>query len=84
MRKITSSELQRQIGAQLDAAQRQPVVIASNGRERAVLLSMDEYERLKRRDREVLDVGQLSDDDLAAIGAAQAPAEASRYDHEDD
>jgi len=83
MLKITSSELQRHIGAQLDAAQREPVVIASNGRERAVLLSMDEYERLKRRDREVLDVGQLSDDDLKAIGTARAPAEAERFDHED-
>ena len=83
MLKITSSELQRQIGAQLDAAQREPVVIASNGRERAVLLSMEEFRRLKRRDREVLDVGQLSDDELAAIRASEPPAEASRFDHED-
>lgn len=73
MQKITSSELQRRIGAQLDAVQREPIVIASNGRDRAVLMSMEEYRRLKRRDREVLDVGKLTDDDLAAIRAAEHP-----------
>lgn len=83
MLKISSSELQRQIGAQLDAAQREPIMIASNGRERAVLLSVEEFRRLKRRDREVLDVGEMTDDDLAAIRAAEPPAEASRFDHED-
>ena len=84
MQKITSSELQRQIGTQLDTVQREPVMIASNGRERAVLLSVAEYNRLKRRDREVLDVGELTDEDLAAIQSAEPPVEAKRFDHEDD
>lgn len=68
MLKITSSELQRRIGAQLDAAQREPIVIVSNGRERAVLVSVEEYRRLKQRDREF----GLADEDLAAAQADAA------------
>ena len=84
MLKITSSELQRQIGAQLDAAQRGPVVIASNGRERAVLISVEEFKRLKRRDRVAYHVTELTDDELGAMAASEPPAEALQFDHEVD
>jgi PHD/YefM family antitoxin component YafN of YafNO toxin-antitoxin module len=32
----------------------QPVVVARNGRERTVMISVEEYNRLKRRDRRVM------------------------------
>jgi hypothetical protein len=32
----------------------QPVAVTRNGRERTVLISVEEYHRLKRRDRQVL------------------------------
>jgi hypothetical protein len=37
---------------------------------------------LTRRDREVLDVGELSDADLAAIACAEVPAEYAYLDAE--
>lgn len=45
-------------------------------------LSADEYARLKRRDRRVVRTGDLSDDDVAAIGAAEVPADFAHLDAE--
>ncbi len=57
---------------------KQPVSITRNGRERLIVLAVEEYQRLKRRDREVLRVGDLSDADLAAIAATETDP---RNDH---
>lgn len=75
MRQLTVSELQRNIGAAQDLADKEPVFITRNGREKYVLLSADEYHRLKRRDREVLGIEELSEQDVRAIAAAEVPAE---------
>lgn len=75
MRQLTVSELQRNIGAAQDLADKEPVSITRNGREKYVLLSADEYHRLKRRDREVLGIEELSEQDVRAIAAAEVPAE---------
>jgi len=40
-----------------------------------MLLSVEESWRIERRNREVLDVEQLSDADLEAIAAAKVPVE---------
>lgn len=42
----------------------------------------NDYDRLKRRDREVLRVAALSPEDIEVIAAAKLPAEASAFDHE--
>jgi prevent-host-death family protein len=75
MYQLTVSELQRNIGAAQDAADKEPVFITRNGREKYVLLSAEEYHRLKRRDREVLGVEELSEEDVRAIAVAEVPAE---------
>jgi prevent-host-death family protein len=80
MQSLTVSELQRNIGAAQDSADREPVFITRNGREKYVLLSIDEYRRLKRRDREVLGVDQLSEEDIRAIALAEVPAEYAYLD----
>jgi len=72
---VTVSELQRNIGAAQDAADKAPVFITRNGREKYVLLSADEYHRLKRLDREVLGIEQLSEQDVRGIALAEVPAE---------
>lgn len=64
---VTAAEFQRHFGRYQDEALTQPMAITRNGRERLVMLSADEYRRLKRRDREVLRAGDLSDADLEAI-----------------
>jgi prevent-host-death family protein len=52
--KVSAAEFQSNIGRYRDLALRQPVAVTRNGRESCVLLSTEEYRRLKRRDREVL------------------------------
>ncbi len=47
----TAGDLVRQFSHYSDLALIEPVVVTKNGRARHVLLSVDEYERLKRRDR---------------------------------
>lgn len=47
MHTISSSELKQSFGATLDAAQRGPVVIKKHDRDVAVLISMDEFDKLR-------------------------------------
>jgi PHD/YefM family antitoxin component YafN of YafNO toxin-antitoxin module len=57
-------------------------MVTRNGRERVVLISADEFKRLKRRDREVLRAEDFTAADLEAIRKAAPPAEATSFDHE--
>lgn len=82
MQRITSREFQRNFGRFQDEALKSPLLITRNGRDRLVILSVDEYERLKRRDRQALAVEELSDAEIEAIRDAEPPAEAARYDCE--
>ena len=79
---ISSGDFLKSYGRIVETAQREPVSITSHGRERLVLLSADEYHRLKRYDRAALFPWELSAEDLAALEVAEAPAEAARFDHE--
>lgn len=47
MKSIPATEAKNRLGAVLDAAQREPVVIRRQDRDVAVLLSMTDYERLR-------------------------------------
>lgn len=75
MHQFTVSDLQRNIGDIQDAALKEPVSITRNGREKYVLLTAEEYRRLKRRDREVLGIEELSHQDVNDIAAARVPDE---------
>ena len=47
----TAGELVRQFSHYSDIALARPVMVTKNGRPRTVLLSIEEYERLKQRDQ---------------------------------
>jgi prevent-host-death family protein len=79
---ITSAEFQRNFGRYQDAALTEPVAITRNGRERIVVLAVDEYHRLKRRDRQVLGLEDFTGADLHAIRAADSPPDAAAFDPE--
>jgi PHD/YefM family antitoxin component YafN of YafNO toxin-antitoxin module len=79
---VPAAEFERNTGTYQDRALIEPVFVTRNGREKTVLLSVEEYRRLKRRDREVLAVSQLSDEDLNAIALAEMPAEFNHLDAE--
>lgn len=75
MRTPTTVELQRELAEGEVLVTDEPVTITRQGREELVLLSIEEYLRLKRRDQEALLVEELSDEDLDAIGKAKVPSE---------
>jgi len=64
---VSLTEFQRKVGLYEDQARRQPVHLMKNGRKDLVLLSAEEYERLKRRDRQALLLEELSETDRRAI-----------------
>jgi PHD/YefM family antitoxin component YafN of YafNO toxin-antitoxin module len=82
MLKVPSAEFQKNFGRYQDLALTEAVAVTRNGRERTVLLSSQEYHRLKRRDRQVLGIADFTQADIEAIEQAAAPAEAAHFDHE--
>ncbi len=79
---VSAAEFHRNIGKYQDIALTKPVAITKNGRERTVLLSAEEYSRLKRRDRRVLSAEELSEQQREAIRAARVPAQFAEFDAE--
>lgn len=82
LKDIPAAEVARNFAKVSDRALKEPVRITSHGRPRLVLLSVEEYERLKRRDRVAVKIEDLPDDVLAALMATEAPEEAAKFDHE--
>ncbi len=79
---VPAGEFQRHIGRYQDMALTQPVAVTRNGRERTVMISAEEYYRLKRRDRQVLTLADFTQKDIAAFEAARAPESSKAFDHE--
>ncbi len=80
--KVSAAEFQRNIGRYQDLALRQPVAVTRNGRESCVLISTDEYRRLKRRDREVMTIEDFSEADADAVRRTEPPAESAAFNSE--
>lgn len=80
--RVSTAEFIKHYGALADRAIAEPVTITKNGRDRLVLLSADEYERLRRRDRRALLAEDVSDEDLALIAKTEIPAEHAPLDEE--
>ncbi len=73
--KVTTAEFIKGYGRLADQALSEPVVITKNGRDRLVLISVDEYERLILRDRRVYRAGEVPEDIADAIANAEPPPE---------
>jgi prevent-host-death family protein len=82
MIKVSAADFQRNIGRYQDVALTQAVAVTRNGRERTVLISVDEYNRLKRRDREVLALEDFTDADITALETTRAPDASKAFDDE--
>jgi prevent-host-death family protein len=82
MMRVPASEFQREFGRLRGVAHREAVIVTSHGRDDVVLLSAEEYQRLRNLDRRAMHVSELTDDDLAALDAVEIPAETGRYNHE--
>ena len=80
--RVTTAEFIKQYGTLADRALTEPVTITKNGRDRLVVISAGEYERLRLRDRRVIAAGELTDDEITAIAQAEVPAEHAYLDDE--
>ena len=80
--RVTTADFIKHYGRLADRALSEPLTITKNGHDRLVVLSADEYERLKRRDRRVVSAGELTDAEVALVAAAEMPAELTHLDDE--
>lgn len=47
-----------------------------------MIKSVEEYDRLKRRDRQVLELEDFAEADIAALEQTRAPESSKAFDHE--
>ena len=72
--RVTSTEFQARFGQLADKALTGPVTITKNGHDRLVLISAEEYARLRRRERRVYRSGEMPQYLLDAIRQAERPS----------
>lgn len=82
MAKVPAARFQKEFGHFRTLAHREAITVTSHGRDDVVLLSAEEYQRLRSLERRAMHVSELTAEELAALGEVQIPVEASRYDHE--
>ena len=71
---INASEFQKRVGEFSDIARREPVTVTRHGRPSVVLLSAEDYERLKQieeRSTKVVKVSHLPRETIRAMRAAK-------------
>ncbi len=78
---VSAKDVANRFGFYTDEAMQRPVGIQRHGTTRIVMISLTEYERLKRRDREAARNEALADGTLEAILIAEIPEEAERLNH---
>jgi antitoxin StbD len=74
----TASEVQKNFGAFLDRALVEPVRVTKYDREAVYIISAKTFHALKQAQRRSVSAGDLTDQELADIAAAEIPA-AHRY-----
>jgi prevent-host-death family protein len=80
--KVSASEFQSAFGALSDKARHEPVVITKHGRDSLVVMSTEEWQRLKRRDRQVGLTAELPEEWIEAVRSAKVPDEFAHFDAE--
>jgi prevent-host-death family protein len=80
--RVTAGDFGREPGRYQDVALTRPVIVTRNGRDRTVMISVEEYHRLKRRDRRVLGIEDFSEEQIEAIRRSEPPPESAAFNHE--
>jgi len=79
---VTSAQMQKQFGRFRDIAQREPVTITNHGRESLVMISADEFKRLKALDtRKAYYAHELPDDIVAELDKGYQGGTTPSLDH---
>ena len=76
--RATAKEVQKNFGRFQDEALKGPVIVTNNGREKTVMISMDEFDRMRKNDRRVRSIQDMSEDEIMEIarGLEEAAAKA--------
>ena len=82
MARVPASEFQREFGRLRGVAHREAVIVTTHGRDDVVLLSAEEYQRLRSLDRRARHGSELTGVGLTALKSVEIPAEAAGYDDE--
>jgi prevent-host-death family protein len=69
LKTASAGDVVRQFSHYSDIALREPVVVTRNGRPRNVMISIEEYERLKRRDQQAFTAAETPERFLADLEA---------------
>jgi len=80
--RVTVAEFIRDYPRLSDQAMTEPVTLTRDGCDRLVVMSIEEYERLTRRDRIVIGVEDLTEAEITLIEQAEVPAEYAYLDAE--
>ena len=72
--KVSIAKLIRDFGTLSDKALAEPPTITKNGRDWPVLISAEEYARLKRRDRRVVRLEDFTVDEMTQVANAEQPS----------
>jgi prevent-host-death family protein len=80
--KVTSTEFSNKLGLYFQKALSAPVTITHHGRDSLVVMSAEEYQRLKRRDRQVYRTEDTPAEFIAALHVAEPPAETEQFNGE--
>lgn len=80
--RVSTADFIKHYSTLADRALAEPVTITKHGRDRLVVVSASEYERLKRRDRQVFQAADLPDSVLELIAQAEVPDEFAHLDDE--
>jgi PHD/YefM family antitoxin component YafN of YafNO toxin-antitoxin module len=82
MIKVSAAEFRRNLTKYEDLALTEPVAVTLDGRDQLVLVSGEEYHRLRQRSRHVLTLADFTDDDLADLERSRAPESSKAFDDE--
>ena len=69
--RISTADFVRSFGTWVDQAMSAPVMVTKHGRDRLVILSAEEYERLTRQNRRAARTRDLSAGDQVLFGVAE-------------
>lgn len=77
---VSSTDFQKQVGLFQDKALSEPIFVTRNGRERTVLLSVEEYRRMHKLSKRSLSVTELTDDEIEDVAASKMSSKHAHLD----
>ena len=80
--KVTASEFRERFGTLSDRAVESPLTITENGKDRLVLMSVEEFRRLNRRDLQALAIEEIPQEVADLIAKTEVDPRHAHLDEE--